>query len=467
MKTQNSLMGSIANFLVFNLILGPTANAALSTDAASAITFYRNKNSMFASGQTSRDTLESQLLKIEEEAAYRVKWDQKTYTLRAENLIRDIEVALVVDLKNPQKLFTNPDAEKADGPLLSAHAQLTIHEVQDFWARVSLDGKKSLGWIALEQLKSRHNDKGVYVNFIETALREKPHSGSHRLALIESRKRFIPLGFEGSFIKLRYNNQIGYAEMSHFVSRADFATLAYHPKKNWVAVLHRNNNSIITQSGETLAVEDITGYVTSATKAVVASADTSLNYSPPARAHVEIEEVRAFTWAQSRIKEHGDVWWKKSDLGEVQRTIASKNDDVLTTEDLLKKEIFSIAFESKDSLRGLVSCEGIYRSEDGKTWKKIPQFGQQNYPVSIHPNGTWFVGSFKSADYGRTYSPFIRWDRIAKAIENSKVITHPRYLKLTEIKPMPHSRVQISIDTGVMKVHLESLIGDINWSVVR
>lgn len=467
MKTQTKGMGSIASFLVFNLILGPTANAALSTDAASAITFYRNKNSMFASGQTSRDTLESQLLKIEEEAAYRVRWDQKTYTLRAENLIRDIEVALLVDLKSSQKLYSDPEIEKADGPLILANTQLTIHEVQDFWARVSKDGKKSLGWIALEQLKTRHNDKGVYVNFIETALREKPHSGSHRLALIESRNRFIPLGIEGSFIKLQYGKQIGYAEMSHFVSRADFATLAYHPKKNWVAVLHRNNGAVITQKGETLAVEDITGYVTSSTKAVMASADTSLNYSPPARAHVEIEEIRAFTWALSRLKEHGDVWWKKSDLAEAQRTMAAKNSDTLTTEELLKKEIFSIAFESKDSLRGLVSCEGIYRSEDGKTWKKIPQFGKQNYPVSIHPNGTWFVGSFKSADYGRTYSPFIRWDRIAKAIENSKVITHPRYLKITEIKPMPHSRVQISVDTGIKKVQLESIIGDINWSVVR
>lgn len=439
----------------------PHSWAALATNADSALSFYRSKNSLFPSGQASRTKLDDKLLRTETEIAYHTSWDKKKYLLESDRLIRDIQVAKYVDTKASTPLYS---LNRSDAPLvkqLKAGTSLEIIEVDDFWVRVKEKHSTTNGWVPQHVLQSRHDDAGLFSNIIDTYLRKSPNSNSPILTTLPRLRRIVPLEISKSFLKVRYEGLIGYADITHFVSRADFATLAYHPKKNWMTVLYRNNDTLISQKGQTAPLSEVLGYVTSPQRGIIVRAEDS--YGPPLRARVEIIKPEANIWGISQLEDHGQVWWKKKNLLLSETSFSTST---VSTDSLLKRDVYAIAFEGKNSVRGLVSSEGIYRTEDGLTWTLIPQFGKQNYPVSIHPNGTWFVGPYKSMNKGKSFEPFIRWDNIAKAIE-SAYQSNPKIMKLTRIEALPNSRVQIQIDTGLQKIKLRSLIGDFHWDVVK
>ncbi|WP_413613421.1 hypothetical protein [Bdellovibrio sp. HCB-110] len=455
-------MRSVLSLSLPLLFIVPSSWAALATDAGSAVSFYRNKNSLFPSGQVSRTNLENKLVRSETEVAYRSTWDKKEYVMQGDQILRDIQVARFAETKTATPLLSLNRSDASAVKNLPAKASLEILVVEDFWVRVKEKDSKVEGWLPLQALQNRHDDLGIYTNIIDTYLRKDPNVASRALTTIPRLRRVIPLEITKSFLKLQYGNQIGYADITHFVSRADFASLAYHPKKSWMAVLYRNNDVIITQKGETVPLKEVLGFVTNSHRGIVIRPDSS--YGPPLRARVEILKPEAHIWGISQIDGHGEVWWKKKNL--LIEEIEAPSKSTVSTDSLMKREIYSIAFENKNSVRGLVSSEGVYRTEDGLTWTQISLFGKQNYPVSIHPNGTWFVGSYKSTNQGKSFEPFIRWDNIAQAIE-SAYHSNPKIMRLTQIEALPNSRILIHVDTGAKQVKLRSLIGDLHWDVIK
>ena len=454
-------MRSVFSSFLFITFASPAAMAALPTNAETAISFFRDKYSLFPSGQASRSSLEGKLQRSEMESSFRCAWDKRQFMLRADQIIRDIQVSRFVTTQQETQLLFTDKNQKMASKNLPLNTSLEIIRTTDFWALVKTKNTSQLGWVPLHVLRTKHDDTGVFTNLIETYLRKEPQRKSAVLAKLPPQQRVLPLEFHKNFLKVQYESQVGYVDITHFVSRADFANLAYHPKHNWVTVVYRNNDMIVTNDGRSLPLNEILGYATNPQRGIMKKPEKA---SPPLRARVEILKHEIQIWAQSKLAGHGSIWWKKKEL-----LFNQERDDkgtTITTEQLLKREIHSIAFEGKDSLKGLVSSEGIYRTEDGQTWTLIPQFGKKNHPVSIHPNGTWFVGPFKSRNKGIDFEPFIRWDQIAKTIENH--FNHnPKVLKLTKIESLPNSRVLIQVDTGTYKIRLKSYIGDLHWDVLR
>lgn len=457
------------SFLASSLA-GSSASAALSTDANSALSFFRSRESQFPSGQASRIELENKILHTELEFSYRVSWDNQPYVLESDQILRDIQTSHFVETKSSCELLINPFREAQALKTLAAKVSLEVLETESYWARVrEKNSSAKEGWIPLHLLQTKPEDTGVYVNLIDTYLRKGPTPTSGPtaglptgiLTTIPRLHRILPLALENGFLKIKYANQIGYADINNFVSRADFANLAYSKKGSWMTVSHRNGTSLVTKSGQQIPLRDILGYVTNSHRGVVMRA--SGNTGPQLLSRVEILKSTANVWAQSKLEEHGEVWWKKSNLLIEDE---SKSPTTITTDELMKREIYSIAFESKDSLRGLVSSEGVYRTENGLTWTLLPFFGKQNYPVNIHPNGNWFIGSYKSVNEGKSFDPFIRWEQIAQAIE-SALHRNPKVLRLTQIEALPNSQVQIHVDTGVNKIKLRSSLSNLYWSVVK
>lgn len=433
--------------------------AALSSDAGAAVSFYRSRTSPFPSGQASRTSLENALIRSENELSFRARWNHKEYALLSTQVLRSLQVARFVDAKIDSSLLNSPVTTALKLKDVPASTTLEVIETDDMWARVKLES--ILGWIPLHHLKNRHDDTGVFLNLVETALRPKADSRAASVLSIPRWQRFTPLEIHKNFIKIQYRDKIGYADITHFVSRADFASLAYHPEKNWFKVLYRNNDMIIGQKGEVFPLKDIQGFVTPSNKGIVMEGRDV--HGPQIRSRVEIIKPEAYAWGVSKMDGHGEVFWKRKNLLLEEKPTAP---NTLTTDELLKREIYSIAFESKSSVRGIVSSEGVYRTDDGITWTQIPSFGKKNIPVSIHPNGTWFAGSYKSSNKGKTFEPFIRWDKLAQAIE-SAYNRNPKLLRLTQIEALPNSRIQILVDTGSAKVKLRSIIGDTHWDVVK
>ncbi len=444
------------------LLYAFSASAVLSTDAEKAASFYKSPQSLFPSGQVSRSALEDKIQTTELEIAFLTNWDHKSFLLQGDQVLRDIQLAKYARTRSFVQLLRENKRDAIPVKNLEAKSEVEIQQVETYWAKVVLKNKeKTVGWLPLHTLQALHDDTGVFINLIDTYLRSEPKMASGIMTTIPRMRRIEPLKIEKGFLKVRYEGNTGYADINHFVAKADFANLAYHSKKGWVPILHRNNDFAVTASKDLLPLSEIKGYATNETRGIVVKAETG--YGPQLRSRVEIVKPEACIWAVSNLKGHGDVWWKYKDLL-LEYNKPGKN--TLTTEDLMKREIYSIAFESKTSLKGLVSAEGIYRTEDGQNWTELPQFGKQNYPVNIHPTGVWFIGSFKSMDKGKNFEPFIRWDQIAEAIE-SAYHRNPKILRLTQIDALPNSQVQINVDTGLKKVKLRSTLSGGAWTVVH
>lgn len=424
-----------------------------------ATSFYRNQNSLFPSGQASRLDLETHQIRAEMDIHYDVTWDKKEFTLPGAEILRDVDVLHWAESKANVQLLSNNESNAPILKVLKAGEKLSIIQTDSYWAQVYDAGVKKIGWVPLHQLVSHNEDKGVFINFIDTYIRQAPRDSAPLLTTLPRLQRILPLAIVKNFLKIEYNHQIGYVDINHFISRADFANLAYDPhKKTWVVISHRENENLVSVTGQKLAIAEATGYVTTSQRGIVVN--PLLDDGPRLRSQVTIVKPEAFIWGVSNLDGHGQVWWHKTNL-----LLPVESGTSITTEELMKKEIYSISFESKDSLRGLVSAGGVYRTDDGKNWTFLPQFGKQNYPVNIHPKGPWFVGSFRSVDQGHNFEPFIRWERIAEAIEAN---THhnPRILKLTQIQSLP-SQIQIFVDTGTQKVKLRSSLDNFNWYVIR
>ncbi len=458
---HNRLMHSIFSAVFPILLVAPSAYAALATDASAAISFYRTKESVFASGQASRTTLENKLISTQIESTYRVRWDRREYELEAKQILKDIQVAKLVDTNSACQLLSLNRNDSGAIKVLNAGATVEILETDDYWARVKTYKDKVIGWVPLSMLKNRHDDVGVFVNIMDTYMRAEPHSFARVITTVPRLSRLQPLGFEKGFMKISINNVVGFVDVNHFASRADFATLAFVDNK-WVPITHRNGEFLVSAQRAQIPIQRALGYVTSSTRGVVTRAVVN---GPQLLSRVEITKPEANIWALSKIDGHGEVWWKRNFVPHETPQVIEKNS--ITTEELMKREIYSIAFESKTSVRGIVSAEGVYTTEDGLTWKQIPQFGKQNYPVYIHPKGQWFVGSYKSTNQGQSFEPFIRWEVVADAIEAS-IHRNPKTLRLTQIEAVSPTQIIINVDTGTSKIKLAGSLSDsTHWAVVR
>ncbi|WP_413584223.1 SH3 domain-containing protein [Bdellovibrio sp. HCB274] len=439
----------------------PSAHGALATDASAAISFYRAKESSFASGQASRTLLESRLLSTQIESTYRARWDRKEYELESNQLLRDIQVAKLVDTTSSCQLLALNRNDSGTIKILNAGASVEILETDGYWAKVKTYRDQVTGWLPLTMLKNRHDDSGVFVNVIDTYLRSEASSLAKVITTIPRLKRVEALEFSKGFMKISYSGMTGFVDINHFTSRADFASLAFVDNK-WIPVTHRNGEFVIDTNLRKIPLNKILGFVTSSTRGVVTRATPN---GPQLLSRVEIVKPEANIWALSKIDGHGEVWWKRNAAPAESAIVTAKN--TITTDELMKREIYSIAFESKTSVRGIVSAEGVYTTEDGLTWKSIPQFGKQNYPVFIHPKGYWFVGAFKSTNQGQSFEPFVRWEQVADAIQAS-LHKNPKLLRLTQIEAVSNSQIIINVDTGTSKIKLSSNLGDSsNWSVIR
>ena len=443
------------------IFFGSLSQAALSTDAGQALSFFRSPDSVFPSGQMSRSSLDGRLLRSEMKVHFQVSWDKKNYTLPGSHLLRDIHIARFAETKSAVQLLSLNQSTASAVKSLSPKARVNILEADSYWARVEEVPSKTQGWIPLHLLQARRDDPGVFINLIDTYIRTSPLASSRIMTTLPRLQRVIALGFEKGFVKFKYKDHIGYADVNHFASKADFANLAYHNKKHWLAVTHRDNEFLVTVTGERIPLGEVRAYVTNAHRGIISEA--SDGYGPQIRSRVEIIKPEAHIWGISRLNGHGEVWWQKSNLIIEPTKVDART---ITTDELMKREIYSIAFEGKSSLKGLVSAEGVYRTEDGLTWTLIPQFAKGNFPVSIHPKGSWFIGSYQSVNKGRSFDPFIRWDQIAEAIEGA-YHRNPKILKITQIDALPNSQIQIFVDTGLNRVKLRSSLSDMRWQVVK
>lgn len=386
-----------------------------------------------------------------------------------QQLLRDVQTSSWVRSKGVSALYENPQFESRRIIDLKPQTPLRIIEVLNHWASV-YDGK-TRGWIPLHHINTAREDFGVFIPVIDTFLRSKPAQGSSTFSKALKGSRWAAVHVLDDWLEVQWKGQKAFIDLAHVAHRADMARWAYHKKLGWIKIKDRISGSIYSDTNKRFPLREFTAFDTDPKRAIMLA---SLNAGPKVRSRVTLESVSAIRWMMSRLKDHGEVWWKRDVIGALART--QNISESIEHSQLMKRSIYSLSFfhdqkpspvvaRSKAPTFGLVSSRGVYRTINGQTWEKIPDFGDKNLPVCIHPDGIWFVGESRSFDQGQSFEPYLRWDLIAQEIQK-ELHRPPLYLKLLKISSMKASQLEISIDTGYGTLRLQGHTLGQYWRIV-
>ncbi len=424
------------------------------------LSFYRNQQSLFPSGQVPRSDLEKAVLSRELSPSFRVTWNKKEFEIPGDSLTKDVQITRTLISKLKTEVLKSPQSGSVRLFTIPAKTAVVVLKTDSFWAEIVDPKQKLKGWVPLHHFHPPAEDTGVYLTVTDSFLQKKPRNAAEIITTIPKGFRLIPLGFEKNYVKVQYKGRNGYVDLSSVIGRGDFAMWAYHENKAWLGISHRENEFLITVDGQKLKLQDFLAYAPYQDRGIITQKTNE--EGPSIRSRVEITSKEAHRWTQSLLAEHGKVWWRS------EETSTATQDEIIkiSSEQLMKRSLHGVAFAPGSPFKGLVSANGIFRTEDGNSWQEIPQFSGQNFPVSIHPEGIWYVGSYRSYDEGKTFEPYIKWDKLAQQIQDS-LHKMPRHLRITQIEPMSHSRIRIFLDTGVQKIKMQAHVLSQEWSLVK
>lgn len=428
-----------------------------------AIPFYRHPEAAFSSGQASLGDLEKTLVRIEFKPNYHVEWNKKKLQIKGDDILRDIQLANTLNTKKNALLRSEPKSNASFIKGLPENTKLEVLKTDAYWAEVYVPQLRLRGWIPLSQTSISHEDFGVFIPVIDTFLRSRAEQNSQIITTIPSGVRLKPIYYNKNWIQVSYKGQQGYIDTNHGLNRGNFAKWVFHrARKSWLPVSRYSNGEVVTLDQKKYSLPEFSAFNPDPDLAIFINALE--NEGPQKLSRAKIIQSDSDLWAISQVDGHGEVWWRK-------QTIFSENitekESFISTADILKKKIFSIAMSNLDPHQGLISAEGIFATQDGQNWFQIKQFGTKDTPVAIHKNGDWFVGDYRSSNQGKSFEPYIRWDWVAMTIENA-TLKSPKYLKLSKIMPLDHSRVEIQVDTGYKKLTLQSHIkGTSLWKLTH
>lgn len=318
-------------------------------------------------------------------------------------------------------------------------------------------------------------DPGKFLILVDTPLLAKPSTTAARLSKIYSGTLVKLVSekiarFQKGFVKVRFEGLEGFINISHTVSKFDFAvwifpsestldlTARSSANNGWLQVKSRLFDEIETVEGRFIHLSQIEGLWTDDTKGLISSTSDPF----PLWTQIRVFPEAPVLWKSSRLAGHQTVWWKESEL------LAQKNLEPteITIDEILKKEIFSVSFHPKNPRKALVSAGGVYQTTDGQTWKKLKQFDNFSGPVHYFNDLMLFVGPYRSVDGGKTFENFIRIDELTESIASFIGYT-PQRLELRSIKTTSTLKIIMDVDIGTRKIRVQSPIYAQAWSILR
>lgn len=442
---------------MFLLLLGSLISHAgiLEPSLEAAIPFYKTPQSPFPSGQARKSQLLGSQTGAFTDFHYKAQWGQKKIDVLNEQILREIDITQKARVRKTTSLLLMPELNSRPLSTLNLGQTVEIESLRGVWARVK-QSSLNKGYVLLTDLETTEEDPGVWTALTEAALKKSADEKSKAVVRLPALTRLQLISLQGEYALVKTDSKSGFVALRDLVGRADFAQWAWNGKnKKWESVLYRDGQELVLIGNRRVPLKEYTAF-----KGVKNRALISGNH-PVAKlgARVELIEPTATKWTQSIVKDHGSVWWK-TDLLE-----RNSSQDSITTAELMKKQLAGISYDPKKK-KGLASANGIYRTLDGKVWTKISFFGQDNWPVLLHPRGVWYVGPYRSSDLGETFKPSIKWSELAETLQGArnKAFTH---FRVVDVKDLSDSQVLLKIDTGVTIVNIKSHILGNYWTVAK
>lgn len=409
------------------------ASAPAEDPKAFEVPFFKSINSLFPSGFTTADNLRRQLVGSRKASDKYYRWN---------------------------KLYFRQDEIK---PLFAAHLsryvidpatsrRYKVLEASSLSFQLMDEARGITRKSGVHEVQADAYDTGYVMALKDVYLRTGADEKSRVLTTIPQGTRLAAEKFQNKFALVKYQNYQGYADLSELITKFDFASFVYAGGQ-WQRVKVRSFDEIVTTAGARIPLNVIRGLITPAERGIIASSAQKI----PLWSTIELSRDQVTTWNQSRIKDHGLVWWKPNP--EPEQVYYS-------IDELLKKDIASVSFHPKNPLKGILSSDGVYITENGNSWRRLSRFGNFNGPVHYFNDSLLFVGNFRSTDGGRTFENYIQIDKLASAIEYQFGF-FPKKLQVKRIETRAPYRLKIEVDTGSRRIKMESPLFSQKWTAVK
>lgn len=419
---MNNLPRSCLLGLFFGVFFGwnfPAQAAQFSPARA----FFLSPQSLILSGEAPLRSLEKGWQKDQFQFSYLVEKDRRQFWLKGQDILRDIHLSQFLVSNRNQKNYR---------VIRFSQASVLAEETQS----------KSQEWLTLTEVTPSPSDLGIAMNLVPTPLRKSADWKSDASIQIPSLTRLKIVDIQDSWIQVEVISEPllkGFVDLNNVVLKSDFAQFAMTSDKKWQAVRYREGKKLTLKDGQQISVKNLIGLVTQPDLAI--STTTSDQHRLFMRQNLKILKTEAEIWAESNLKGHGTVFWKKQQTAAPSQSHSSS----LNNDQILKMEISSVTFHPKAAHLGVVSAQGVYLTKDGTTWDKISLFGNQSHPVHFDDSGVLFVGPYRSYDYGKTFQPAFRWENLTSILESQlkKAVQNMKLVSLsTPVKDQLHIEVQ-------------------------
>lgn len=421
--------------LALQLSQNPT-HAALSP--LLQVPFFKSTQSLFPSGSTTLEALQKQqLLKTKfSDSVYR--WNGKNFKKGELKPVLPVHLSdYVVELNNHKRwrvLDIGVDALRVQDPLTKLEKNLTT-----------------------AQVLSDSFDLGSALILKDTFLRKTSSNEGTVLTTIPQGFRLKPLYYQDGFFKVQYKDYVGFVSLSEALTKFDMCTLVYS-ENQWHFVTKREFGFLITNTKKKISLNQIQKIITPDSRGIIASS----NQKVPLWSMIEVIQNPQPDWIQSQLKGHGTIWWKTPEDSQKNPLV----EEAILVDQLIRQPIASVSFHPKNPLKGILSSNGVYITEDGLHWKRLRQFDEYNGPVHYFNDLLIFIGNFRSTDGGKSFENYIQIDRLAQAIQDQFGFL-PRRLQVNKIETRAPFQIRIEIETGFRKIKMESPLFTQDWKAAK
>jgi hypothetical protein len=380
--------------------------------------FFRSPSSVFPSGEANSLELRKSLERTEPDARILLVLKGSQKWISDFGFATDITVSKKVQFKGPGN-FAEVVASQG--------------------ASAKIKDSSGIRWVSISELASDPTDPGVAVALVNTGIRKAPDWNSTVLSVVAPGTRLEILDYQEEWLHVQWGPLRGYIDYGRVLLKADFAAFVLSAKNEWLPVSHRESGKWILRNQSTLKLSPQLRVLTRPDLAI--AIENILEINAKIKSHFIFARNASLSWNVSRYKNHDLVYWKEPPQPSVH---------VLTTEQILKMEIHSVAFHPFDSKQALIAASGIYYTYDAITWKKINKFTHQNLPVFISDTGDWIVGNFKAEKNTLDFKHYFKIESLTNQIQKQNNAS-VKFLKIEKIESSNKNSLKLTIDTGTKK----------------
>ncbi len=428
-QTVERRMRKASIFLLLLWTAGFVQATKASIDPGRAVKFYRSSRSFFPSGEMSRQVLEKNWIQDMAESSYLVQREKKRFWVKSSSVARDLHLSSQVVSNRNQKIYQVLDIQ--GGSLLAQGPQ-----------------EEKSQWLPFSEVSPLPEDLGLAITLTNTPLFTKASWKSETALSLPpgSRLKIHSLNDVWAHVTFESVGRVsGYVDLTNVLTKFDFASFVALEQEQWIAVLHRDGSDLVTADRKKIPLNKVKALMTKPDLAISVVSDDSENLL--LRQSLQLIRTDFQTWSLSRIPGHGEVFWRKRNSDpDNSKPHFSKG---LSLDELLKRDLVSVAFHPKNPKMAIASAQGIFLTTDGLKWNQLSIFRNQNHPLLIDSEGAIYVGPQRSRDGGLSFSPFFRWESLTPLLETKQksLVQQLKIRRLTSPRP------------GILRMELETNLG--------